>query len=131
MTIILPTAKAAGALRIPFTSKFMGLKVHNDHSVSSCAWQVHPGCAIAGASWLCYSRCILVVLWQVHSFEETPTNWCWLEQAKGSPEYMCGSIYLVLNSNTLSIMWGPHLVHKRILMIDKQIEHAVDYSSKS
>ena len=26
-------------------------------------------------------------------------------------------------------MWGPYLVHKRILMIDKQIQHAVDYSS--
>ena len=28
-------------------------------------------------------------------------------------------------------MWGPYLVHKRILMIDKQIEHAVDYFSKA
>ena len=27
-------------------------------------------------------------------------------------------------------MWGPYLVHKH-LMIDKQIEHAVDYYSKA
>ena len=24
-------------------------------------------------------------------------------------------------------MWGPYLGHKRILMIDKQTEHAADY----
>ena len=40
-------------------------------------------------------------------------------------------IYLVFNSNTLSIVWGPYLVHKRILIIDNQIEHAVDYFSKA
>ena len=39
--------------------------------------------------------------------------------------------YLVSRSKTIAFMWGPYLVHKRILVIDKQIEHAVDYFSKS
>ena len=28
-------------------------------------------------------------------------------------------------------MWGAYLVHKRILVIDKQLEHAVGYFSKA
>ena len=36
---------------------------------------------------------------------------------------------LVSSSKSISFLWGPYLVHKRILMIDKQIEHAVDYFS--
>ena len=47
-----------------------------------------------------------------------------------NPLFLRG-IDLVLHSNTLSMMWGPYLVHKQILMIDKQIEHAVDYFSKA
>ena len=34
---------------------------------------------------------------------------------------------LVTSSKDISFMWGPYLVHQRILMIDKQIEHAIDY----
>ena len=34
---------------------------------------------------------------------------------------------LVSPNKIISFTWGPYLVHKRILMIDKQIEHAVDY----
>ena len=45
------------------------------------------------------------------------------------------SQYLVqttlVTDHTISLMWGPYLVHKRILMIDKQIEHAIDYFSKA
>ena len=36
-------------------------------------------------------------------------------------------LYIVTSNKSISFMWGPYLVHKRILMIDKQIEHAVDY----
>ena len=56
---------------------------------------------------------------------------------------MSGGIYLLLTSNTLSIVWGHYLVyidyfsrrgpcfvHQRILMFDKHIEHAVDYFSQ-
>ena len=38
---------------------------------------------------------------------------------------------LVSSSKSISFMWGPYLVHKRILMIDKQIEHAIDNFSKA
>ena len=45
------------------------------------------------------------------------------------------SQYLVqttlVSSKSIAFMWGPCLVHKRIPMIDKQIEHAVDYFSKA
>lgn len=27
-------------------------------------------------------------------------------------------------------MWGSYLVHQRILVLDKQLEHAVDYCSQ-
>ena len=75
--------------------------------------------------------------------------------SKNNTPHTCDGIYLVLSSNTshsdyfssrshhlvqttfsvikqsISFMWGPYLVHKRILMIDKQIEHAANYFSKA
>ena len=38
---------------------------------------------------------------------------------------------LVSSSKSISFMWGAYLVHKRILVIDKQLEHAVGYFSKA
>ena len=37
---------------------------------------------------------------------------------------------LVSSRKNIAFMWGPYLVHKRILTIDKQIEHAVHYFRK-
>ena len=38
---------------------------------------------------------------------------------------------LVTSNKSISFMWGAYLVHKRMLMIDKQIEHVVDHRSKA
>ena len=36
--------------------------------------------------------------------------------------------YFSHQAKGISFMWGPYLVHKQILIIiDKQLEHAVDY----
>ena len=56
------------------------------------------------------------------------------------PEYLVQTAFkahylvqstLVSSFKSISFMWGLYLVHKRILMIDKQIDHAVDYLSKA
>ena len=56
-------------------------------------------------------------------FSRRPCHSIWFRLLYGSKS----DYFSVIKQKHLVYMWGPYLVRKRILMIDKQIEPAIDY----